>query len=167
MTERPSDRHALLFAAGQDVRETRGAIGKADRLQQLLDSLVRHVRRHLVELEHQSYVVCDGERRYQVERLVDEADVPAPEQRAIAFRETGQVDAGDDDPARVRRVDSPDQVEQRRLPRTAATAQRDDLAATNVGVDAIEHDLPSVAFLEVAAQTAELNFGVVAVRRRA
>ena len=158
MREGPRDRDALLLAAGQDIRIAVGAITEPHGREQLVDARGRRRGRHPVQLQHEPHVVGHVQRRHEVERLVDEADMRAPEQRAVALGQSGQIDARDGHGTGIRRIDAADQVQQRRLARAAPAPQGHGLAARDVQVDPVEHDVLALAFAKATAQAAEANF---------
>ena len=97
--------------------------------------------------------------RHQVEGLVNETDALTPEQRAFAFGQCGDFDAGHVDGAGIGRVDAANEIEERGLARAAAPAQGDGFAACDVEVDAVEHEVVARAFAKAPGQAAELDFG--------
>ncbi len=82
----------------------------------------------------------------------------APEKRALALGETGEIDTGYRYLACIRRVDSADKIEKCRLSRTAAAAQCDDLAATEIRIDVIQHAVFELTFPETATDSPKRYF---------
>ena len=141
MAERTRDRDALLFATRQHIRVTVRPIRKTDGSEQFLDALLRLAHRYSIEFENEANIVRDIERRHEVERLVDEANMLTPEQRAVALGQAGQVDTGNEDAAGIRRIDTGNEVQQCRLARAAAAANRNRLATLKLGAYVVQHEM--------------------------
>jgi len=76
--------------------------------------------------------------RQEVVGLEDIADVVAAEVCELSRAEAGEVDAGDGDLAAAGAVESADHVEEGPLTRARRPHDRDELAAADVEVDALE-----------------------------
>ena len=93
------------------------------------------------EIERQAHVLRDREMRQQVKSLEHEAHALAAQQRARGVIERGEVDAVEHDRARVRHVESRDQVEQRRFADAGLAHDRDELAAVDESSETVAQDL--------------------------
>src|SRR6202030_4168270 len=107
---------------------------------------------YAVQFQHQTHVFRDVEGRDQVEELVDEADVGAPEQGAGRLAHRRHVTAVDLHGTAVGAVDAADEIEKRRFGRAAASGDRDRLAAAHVRVGAVEHLVHAPALAEAAGK---------------
>src|SRR5215470_11369343 len=140
-------RHPLLLAAGELGRIMLHAIGEADERQRRLDVLVTHPARQPGQRERQLDVLERGQHRHQVVELENEADRARPPVGELRLAEPRDVDAVDQDLARIGLVDPGDQVEQRRLARAGRPHQAEEVAALHVERDVVQHrhHLPAAA----------------------
>src|SRR2546430_944747 len=155
--QRPHDRDALLLAAGEAIGKASGPIREPDQFQEVAGSARAVLPRAGVEFERQPEVFLDGQRRDQVEELEDEADVAPAEERAFPLGECRHRRAVDDHLARRGHVDPAEQVEERRLSRTAAPEQDRELAWPDDGVDVPENDVLHVALPVDLRETPHLD----------
>ena len=88
--------------------------------------------------QRQHDVLLRRQRRQQVERLEDEADVLAAQARELAVVHARDVLAGDVDRARAGRVEAGEQVHQRRLARARRAHDGGELAGREVERDAAQ-----------------------------
>jgi hypothetical protein len=116
------DGHALLFPAAEFAGEMGGPLHQAYGRQHFL-------RRAAVidQFRHQFHVLQRRQRRDEVEELKDEAYGVAAVGRQPILIEGGDVHAAHDDPPGGRRIQSADEVKQRRLAGAAGTQQRNEL----------------------------------------
>jgi hypothetical protein len=152
---RAGDGDALLFAAGECIDRAVRASLQPDIGKRRQAALACGPSAHPIQLEHQAHVLGNIERRNQIEKLVDEADVGATEQGARRFRERAHLQAIDVDGAAVGTIDAADQVEQCRFARAAATHDRDALAGGDLRIELIENAVDALALAEVAAELAD------------
>src|ERR1039458_9026682 len=121
--ERAGDGHALLFAAGKfgrpvlhTVLETNPGEQVASARPGLADGSAGHARRQTDIFERIEF-------RQQMIRLKNETDAVVAEKRQLTLGECGQVLPGKMDFARVGRVKSADEMEQRAFAGTGRAAQ--------------------------------------------
>src|SRR5215217_5790120 len=109
----PGGGDPLLLSARELAREMIEAIAQADGV----DDLVIPVAIHLGpgDVDRQRDVLGGRERRHQVERLEDEADLLAPQQGQLLLGQRRQVHVADEDLAAGRRVEAGHAVQQRGL----------------------------------------------------
>src|SRR5882724_1734259 len=102
---------------------------KADPVYQLRDERPDLLPAPAIEQQGKRNVLLHRERGQEVEELEDESDLPAPEDGELVVGETGEVDSADHDAPGVRSVETAEQVEQSRLPGSAAADDRHEPAA--------------------------------------
>ena len=126
--QRARDRDALSLAAGQFVGLVLGAVGDADQGQrgQRIGFALRGGQ--MGQQQRQLHIALRAQHRHQVVELEHEADMVGAPARQGAAAELVQALAGDGDFARGRRVQTADQIQQRRLARAARSHQRDEIA---------------------------------------
>ncbi len=131
--DRPGDRDALLFPAGQLRREVVEPLAETDQAERLL-------RRHRVDrdLGDGRDVLAGGQAGDEVVELEDEADVAAPELGQGRLVRRREVLAAVDDAAAGRGVEAPEDVEQGRLAAARGPQKDDELPGAQVEVDAPE-----------------------------
>src|SRR5690606_25117579 len=105
---------------------------------------------HVVQRERQLHVLAHGQRGDEVEELEHEAEPAAAQLRALPFRQRAEVLAAQEDVPHVRRLETADQPEQRRLARAAAADDDGELALRDREVCRIENDLLAVALRDAA-----------------
>mgnify|MGYP000561880757 CR=1 FL=1 len=95
---------------------------------------VRHAGQH----RQQRHVVGDVEERNQVRRLEHEADVAGAEVAETGIVDRGQILTIERDAAAARRIESAEQVQQRRLAAARRAAEEHALAAPDHEIDAAQ-----------------------------
>ncbi len=147
----PTERDALLLAAGESIREGVSAVEKADLIQQSAGTLVGSRIDPALELDRKKEILLHGQRRKQVEELEDEAQVLPSEQRPLALGELGELSTRDPDGTGVGKVDPADEIEQGGLAGTTGAQQHDELARSEGDAEVVENDpvLPLSAALPV------------------
>src|SRR5262249_3930225 len=88
------------------------------------------------EQERQGDVLDGRQCRQQVEKLEDEADARAPQQRAFLVGESTQVAASEEGLPARRRIEGAHQMHQRRFARTGRPHDGDELASVDAQTDA-------------------------------
>ncbi len=131
--DRAGDRDALLLAAGELRREVVEALRQADAIERLL----RRHRRHR-DVGDERDVLAHGEARDQVVELEDEADVLAPVARQFGLARGGEVVVPPERFTRRRRVESAQDVEQRRLAAARGAEEDDELALADLEIESGE-----------------------------
>ena len=101
--------------------------------------------RQLRQQQRQLDVPRRGQHRQQVVQLEDEADVARAPRREPPARELVDPVAADGDRSFDRRVETAQQVEQRRLARARRPHQRQEVAFGNIEVDALQDVDPLAA----------------------
>jgi hypothetical protein len=136
--EPADDREPLLLAAGERRRKPARLLDELEPPDELARPLDRAVPL-ADEPCRQQDVVEPAQLRQEVEGLEDEADLPAPQ--LDEFPLAGAVDprAGDLDRACVGDIESPEQVQERRLAGSGPAEDSDELPSLHVEVDAVEH----------------------------
>lgn len=129
VSKAPRHGDALLLTAGESVGKAVEAIGEADVLQDRFRPARGLGRWGPRELKRQEDILHDGERGDEVERLEDESNVRAPEERPVRLREGREVRSINYHPAGGREVDAADEVEKRALARAAPAHQYDGVAS--------------------------------------
>ncbi|KAG1081628.1 hypothetical protein G6F40_015417 [Rhizopus arrhizus] len=137
--DRAGNRHALLLAAGQFIRAVAAAVGQADQGQRDLRIALALRGVEVGQQQRQLDVLLRGQHRHQVVELEHEADVVAAPGRQLAAAHLVDALAFDADLAAAGVVQAADQVEQGGLARTGGAHQRDEVAARDVQVDAVQH----------------------------
>ena len=126
--ERTRDRDALLLAAGELARQVTGAVGEPDLGEQRLRALAQLVALDPGRREPELDVLERRQRRDQVELLEDEAEGAQPQLCEIVVAQLREVAALEEDAAAGRPVERAQQLQQRRLARSARALERDELA---------------------------------------
>src|SRR5262245_49027777 len=137
--QRARDRHALLLAAGKLGGVVAHAIGEADERQHGLDVLASRAPAEGSKGQRQLDVLERGQHRHQVVKLEHEPDRPRAPVGKLGLRELRDVDAVDQDRARVGLVDPGNEVEQRRLARARRPHQAEEVAALHVEREVVQH----------------------------
>ena len=140
--ERTGDRHPLHLPAGELRRTVVHAVREPDLGEEPLDPLLALAPRHALEQELQLHVLPGGDLRQQVEALEDETDPPVADLREAVPAEALDLLAEQPVAPRGRRVETADQVEQRRLARTGRADDRHELARRHREVDPAERFHP-------------------------
>src|SRR5690349_18072548 len=145
--KRTRDRDALLLAARQMRGQMVDPRREADLLEQRTGALGQRIAAHTVRGECRLDVLERRERRNEVELLEHEAERVQTKACESAVVERVQRPFLEDDRARVRTVERPEQLEQRRLAGAARTLERDELAGADRQVDAVDgtHDRSAAA----------------------
>ena len=133
------DADALFLAARQLARVVVGAVRETDDGERHLNALPPIGLRQFGEEQRQLDVAGRGEHRQQVVELKHEADVARPPRRELAARHLVDAVAGDGDGSFARRVETADQIQQRRLARPGWPHQRQEVSRRNVEVDTLEN----------------------------
>ena len=137
--ERAGDRDALLLAAGELVRAVAQPVGEPEGLDEPVDAGALERRRPAaVEVERQQDVADRVERRHEVERLEDEPDAAAAQDRELEVGEAGDVGVADPRAAGGRGIQPGHDVHERRLARPGRAHDRGELAATDADAHAVE-----------------------------
>jgi len=150
--ERARDRGALHFAAGELVRVSGAPVSEVDARKEVRGPFPGVGSP--VEKARQLDVLPHGQVGQEVEELEDDADVPPPVERALPVGQGGDVAAADPDRSGRGRVDSRDEVEERRLAASRGSDDREELAGGNGQVDAVEGEdrlRPRVGFRDPLA----------------
>ena len=121
--------HPLLLAARQLVGVVPQALPQPELFEDGLRPLLPLGAPDAGEHERQGNVLDRRQARQQVEALEDEADAPAPVQRALGVARRAKLDAVDPDLAAARPVQPADQVHQGGLARAGDAGEGDKLAA--------------------------------------
>ena len=132
MHQRTGDRNALQFPAGKFARHAVGAIGKSDGGEHPGDSLLRVVSFHAEQAQRQPDVATNRQVRKHVKRLEDKTDFRAAKKRAALVVECGEFNVVDRYRARIRRVESGDEVEQGGLAGTRLPANRHEFTTRDI-----------------------------------
>ena len=134
--ERPGDRHPLLLAARELVRAVLRPLAEADELEELGHAGVALSGIRPDEAERHLDVLGRGQDRDQAERLEHERDRVAAHARGRVLGQARDLRPVDHDGARRRLVEAAEEVEQRGLAGARPAADREQLAAGDVHVDA-------------------------------
>ena len=127
------------------------ALGKAEALQQLVHLLLSGRAVAPLEHERQRQVLLRRECRDQVERLKNQADVPAAEEREVAVAHPFELSAVDDDAALVGHGQAGHEVEQRALAAAAGAHDGEELALGDLQAHAVERGHRPVTLAELLA----------------
>ena len=152
MYERASNGHTLLLPARELVNGAPRPIVQTDLPQYRSTTLARLGSPHSVELENQPHVFLHIECGNQIEELVDESNVLPPEQREARLGQRSDLHGIDFNRPAVGTIDTADQIEQRRFPRSAAANDCNDLTVGEVRLGMIEHTVLPPPFAEAATQ---------------
>ena len=136
--ERARDRDALLLAARELVGVLLRARVEPHELEHLAHSSGPAGARHLLIAQRQLDVLVDVEVGDQVKALEDEAHVPAAELGELVHGAARQILVAEYVAAARRSIDEPDDVEHRRLAAAGGSHHRDELAALDREIDAVE-----------------------------
>src|SRR5438874_3412645 len=136
-------RDALLLPARQLAGTVLQAVTESRRVQDLVDPL--RVRLLPGDVEREGHVLGGGERRNQVERLEDEANLLAAQQRQLLLAERRQIDVADEHAPRREAAQPRHAVQQRRLAGAGRSHDRREGLAFEVDVDAVERAHRGVA----------------------
>src|SRR5262250_3137888 len=110
-----------------------------------------------LELQGEEQVLLDGQRGDEVDELEDEADPIAAEEGPLPLGEGRNRDAVDDHLARVRLVDSREEVEQRGLARAATPDEHGQLAPGERSAHTAQHHPPPIPLLVRLGEVADLD----------
>ena len=130
--QRAGDRHPLALPPGELVRPVAHPIVELDQAERSGRPLVADRRRDARVDQGQFDVVQRGRPRQQVERLEDEPDLLVPDAREIVVVHPADVLAVQQVLAARRRIETADEVHQRRLARPGGSHDGDELAALDV-----------------------------------
>ena len=140
------NRHPLLLAARELVREVIHPVVEPDRVQHLASPRVTRRSVHAGAVEQGELdVVEGGGPRQQVEALEHEADLPVAHLGQLVAREPGDIPAVEQVVAAGRPVEAAEDVHERRLAGPGRSGDRDELA----GLDGEAH-APERTHLDVA-----------------
>ena len=136
---------ALLLPAGQLRRTVREPLGEPDRLDDRLDP--ERVRLATGDLDRQHDVLRRGQRRQQVERLEDEADLVAAQQGERLVLQRRDLGVADVDLPGGRPVEAGQHVQQRRLAGAGRAHDRGELTGGEADADVVQrvHGVVAVA----------------------
>src|SRR5580765_3404785 len=137
--ERARDRHALLLATGELGGEVLRAVGETDQAQRSGHVLASLAAGERSQGERELHVLERGQHRHQVVELEYEADRGGAPVGEVGLRQPGDVDAVDEDRARIGFVDAGEQVEKRRLARARRPHQAEEVAALHVERKIVQH----------------------------
>src|SRR5205085_3394756 len=118
----PCERDTLLLPAGELARPAAFESYELDDLQDVVDSFAMLLPRHPLDLQSEGDVVVD--RHVREERVVLEDQIHRPAVR----RDRGDVSSLQENPSLVRSLEARDHAQRRRLPATAWSQQREELA---------------------------------------
>ena len=130
------DRDALLLTARELRGQVLGAVRHADLLERRHHALLALGRLHAAIGERQLDVLVDVQVADQVEALEDEPDLAVAHARALGERQVRDFLAVQDVAPFGRRVEQPQDREQRRLAAARRAGNRDVLTALDLEVDA-------------------------------
>ena len=130
--QRAGYRHPLALPPGELVRPVAHPIVELDQAERGGSPLVPGRRRHTGIDQGQLDVVQRGSPRQQVERLEDEPDLLIPDAREVVVVHPADVLAVQQVLAPRRRIETADEVHQRRLARPRGSHDGDELAALDV-----------------------------------
>jgi hypothetical protein len=134
--QRPRGGDALLLATGEligPVFEPVAEAGDANHLGKR-----RGIRFAARDRQWEDDVVVSGERRHEVERLEDEADALAAQQRELPVAQAAQLDVADVHGARRQTVETGQAVQQGRFARTRRSHDRAELSLRKRDGDAVQ-----------------------------
>ena len=129
----------LLLAARHSRRPVIDAIRKANAAKQFARPRLRLAPRGTADQLRNDDVLKRGKFRQQLMKLIDEADIRAPQPRAVLLRHLGAVAAIDDNAAAGRRLQQACNVQQRRLAGARWADECDRLACPQLGVGPLQH----------------------------
>src|SRR6266508_677173 len=135
--ERPGDRHPLLLAAGQLVREAVGLVLQPDQLEHLRDGPLDRVPARPDDLQREGHVLAHGLVGKQLEVLEDAAD-RAPQGGHLPGGEAVELLAGHPDPARGGPFLLGEQAQEGRLAGAGLAHDEDELALVDLDRDIVE-----------------------------
>ncbi|MHC3912266.1 hypothetical protein ACMZ4X_05538 [Achromobacter marplatensis] len=142
-------RDALLLAAGEFARQTRGDVRQAHHFQRFVGAAAGLGGRHLAHLQGERDVLLDAHVRKQRIVLEHHADIP------FVWRAVGDIGAVDQHAALVGLRQAGDQAQQGGFAGPGRTQQGQELAASDVQVRGRQGDEVAVAF----AQARDLQIG--------
>ncbi len=153
------DRHALALAA----RQLAGPVIKPARQPHTGQRFGRLRKRRLArrpahEQRHR-HILDGGEFLQQVVKLVDEAECGVAQFAACRFGQSERVSTEQFDAARGRRIESPQQMQQRALARAGCTDDGKRLSRPHSQIDAAQHRDGIPSLLEHLAQTGTAQHG--------
>jgi hypothetical protein len=135
----PGDGDALLLSAGQLVRLVPGAIGQADQFQCCLHAPAPLRLGQAGQQQRHFHVGFGAQHRQQVIKLENETDVSGAPVRQAAARQLIDTIAGDQHLAAGGLIQPGHQIQQRGLAGARRPHQRQELAAVDGQIDAMEH----------------------------
>ncbi|MEC5149951.1 hypothetical protein RCH22_001592 [Cryobacterium psychrotolerans] len=128
-----------MLATGQLVRTMPEPVAQAEGVGELIDpGLLRRIRPPPVESEWQGDVPPHVQRRDEVERLEDEADPAAAQDRQFRVAQAGDLGITQPNPAGACLVQSRHDVHQGGLARAARPHDRRELATTDADGHVVE-----------------------------
>ncbi len=138
-----------------------GAMGHADALERLGHACLALARAHPAIGQRQLDVLVDGQVADEVEALEDETDLAIADPRALGEREVRDLAALERIAAVRRRVEQPENREQRRFAAAGGAGDGDIFAAANVEVNARERVRFDFVGEKDFGDAVEVNEGVV------
>ena len=136
--EGPRDRHALLLSTGEVGRQVGASLGEPDLLEEGQRPRPQLPRGDPDGGQPALDVLDGGQRRNQVELLEHEAERSEAKLGEVPVAERPEVAALEQHAAVAWAVERAEQLQQRRLPRSARPLERDELAGLDLQVDAVE-----------------------------
>ncbi|MDB6041789.1 MAG: hypothetical protein JWM63_340 [Gammaproteobacteria bacterium] len=149
------DRHALLLTAGQLVYGAVKSVTKTYFSEHGGTAPTRVGTSHPVQLEHETHVLLNIERWDEVEELIDESDVRAPEQCARGLGQRRNVTAAELHDAAVGSIDAADYIQQGRFAGAATADDGNRRAVLNLRIRMIEHAMNALAFAKATTELPE------------
>ena len=132
------DRHALLLAAGEFAGTMLHAFAQTHRRQRFRGAALTFGRRHARIAQRHRHVVLRAHPRQQIEALEHEADLVAAQDRAFFGVQRRDIHAVAQVGAGGRRVETADEIHQRRFAGTGRPHDRDEFAVFDLQVHALE-----------------------------
>lgn len=157
--DRSRERNALAFPAAQLPGPVVTASIEPDPRKCVAGKPARFTTVHPGEDERYAHVALRIESANEVKRLKDEADDLATVERAFPRRQITERAPIDEDRTCGRSVESPDQVEKRRLPRAAHADDAEKLSRRHVEIDRAQSMDHFIAHAVNARQAADLDLG--------
>jgi hypothetical protein len=151
------DRHSLLLAAGEPIDGAVQPIAESDLAENRGAALAGGGPAYPVQLQREADVLLDVKGRDEIEELIDEPEVRAPEERAFRLPHRGHDPPADLHLAAVGAVDPAHEIEQGRLARAAAADDCDHLPPAEAGIGSIEHPVHAGPLAEAAAELADYD----------
>ena len=140
--QRPREGDPLLLAAGELIRPALLVAGQTDELERATDHLAALPLRRLLVAEAERDVLLDVQMREQRIVLEDRVHVP------LVRRHAGHVDAVEDDLPLRGALEPGDHPQRRGLPAARRAEEREELAGSDLQIDAVDRGEVAEAFHE-------------------